>query len=288
MSSLANGGNGKGVMITGCSSGIGRAVAVHLAHHGFLVFATVRREEHAEALQALHGNIFPIHPLDLAKPDQVIEAAQRVEKLLRQKGLPGLYALVNNAGGGSIAPVELLDVEVLRRELEVRVVAPVALLHLLLPRLRAGLGRIVWITTPGLLPIPFVGSIHVPDFAVNCLARTLSLELRPWGVPVIMVRCGGIKTAAVTRTAEELKDRLDEWPKERADLYRAALRRELEQLAEFDRKRSDPQVVADAVLRALTAHRPRSRYTVGYMGRAAALAELLPQSVVDRVMVLAR
>lgn len=275
--------DGKAVMVTGCSSGIGRAVAVHLARHGFLVLATVRRQEQAAALPKEDG-IIPVYPLDLSDTGQVAAAVENVEAILQEKGLPGLYALVNNAGGGSIAPLELLDVEVLRREMEVRVAAPLALLQALLPRIRSAQGRIVWIVTPGLIPIPFVGSIHVPDFAVNCLARTLRLELRPWHVPVVMVRCGGIETAAVTRTAEELRDQLRRWPAERAQLYAAALHRELDELAEFDRKRSDLEVVARVVLRALIASRPRARYTVGYMGRAAALAELLPQSVLDKVM----
>ncbi|MBC7187869.1 MAG: SDR family NAD(P)-dependent oxidoreductase [Calditrichaeota bacterium] len=277
-------GQGRAVLVTGCSTGIGRAVALHLAARGFTVLPTVRRQEDAEDLSRSGPGIFPICPLDLTNPRHVADAGRKVSAVLERLHLGGLYAVVNNAGGGAIAPLELLDVSILRRELETRVVGPLALLQALLPALRAAQGRVLWIVTPGLLPIPFVGSIHVCDFAVNCLARTLRLELRPWNVPVIMVRCGGIKTPAVSRTAQELEQNLKEWPAERARLYTDALRVELQQLAKFDRKRSDPQVVAATVLRALTAKRPRSRYTVGYMARAAVMAELLPQAVVDKVM----
>jgi NAD(P)-dependent dehydrogenase (short-subunit alcohol dehydrogenase family) len=271
-------------MVTGCSTGIGRAVALHLAARGFTVLPTVRRLEDAEDLSRSGPGIFPICPLDLSNPQQVAEAARKVTTVLEEQHLPGLYALVNNAGGGAIAPLELLDVAILRRELETRVVGPLALLQALLPAVRAARGRVLWIVTPGLLPIPFVGSIHVCDFAVNCLARTLRLELRPWSIPAILVRCGGIKTPAVSRTARQLEQSLREWPAERAQLYAAGLRHELEQLAEFDRKRSEPEVVAATVFRALIAKRPRSRYTVGFMARTAALAELLPQVAVDKIM----
>jgi len=275
---------GRAVLVTGASSGIGRAVALYLANRGLTVFATVRRDKDAEALEKLSSKLVPICPLDLSIPEQVAEAAHKVLHLLGARGLDGLHGIVNNAGGGSIAPLELLQPEVLRQELETRVVGPLSMLQALLPALRAIRGRIVWIVTPGLIPIPFVGSIHVCDFAVNCLARTLALELRPWRIPVILVRCGGIKTAAVSRTAQELRHKLQEWSPQHIALYREALCRELEELAAFDRKRSDAEVVAQVVYRALTARRWRSRYTVGYMARAAAMAELLPQAALDWVM----
>ncbi len=277
---------GRAVLVTGCSSGIGHAIALHLADHGFIVFATVRKEKDAKALSERSPNLVPICPLDLSVPEQVAEAASKVLQLAHERDLSGLYAIVNNAGGGSIAPMELLRPEVMRQELETRIVGPLALLQALLPSLRAAQGRIVWIVTPGLIPIPFVGSIHVADFAVNCLARTLALELRPWRIPVVLVRCGGINTAAVKRTAQELQRHLQEWPAERSRLYADRLRRELAALEVFDRKRSDPEVVARAVYKALAGRRCRSRYTVGYMARPAAMAELLPQAALDRVMAL--
>lgn len=180
--SLANQrGKGRAVLVTGCSSGIGRAVALYLADHGFTVFATVRKEKDAKALSKVSRNLVPIYPLDLSVPAQVTAAARKVLQLVRERGLSGHYAIVNNAGGGSIAPLELLRPEALRQELERRIVGPLALMQALLSSLRAAQGRIVWILTPALIPIPFVGSIHVADFTVNFLARTLALELRPWG-----------------------------------------------------------------------------------------------------------
>ncbi|MGQ9853598.1 MAG: SDR family NAD(P)-dependent oxidoreductase [Candidatus Oleimicrobiaceae bacterium] len=235
---------GRAVLVTGCSSGIGRAMALHLADHRFIVFATVRKEKDAKALSQVSPNLVPICPLDLIAPTQVAAAARKVLELVHERGLRGLYAIVNNAGGGSIPPLELLRPEALRQELETRIVGLLALMQALLSSLRAAQGRIIWIITPALIPVPFVGSIHVADFAVNCLARTLPLELRPWRIPVVLVRREGRNTAAVKRTAQTLRRDLQEWPPERSHLYAQRLRQELAELAAFERKRSDPEVVA--------------------------------------------
>lgn len=136
--SLANQrGEGRAVLVTGCSSRIGRAVALYLADHGFTVFATVRKEKDAKALSKVSRNLVPICPLDLSVPAQIAAAARKVLQLVRERGLSGLYAIVNNAGGGSIAPLELLRPEALRQELETRIVGPLALMQALLSSLRA-------------------------------------------------------------------------------------------------------------------------------------------------------
>lgn len=276
----------KAVVITGCSSGIGRTTALHLARLGYTVLGTVRREEDAASLHHAAGShrLIPVVPLDLTRPDDISAAVETIGRELDIRGFDGLYALVNNAGAGGIAPVEILDTSLLRRELETRLVGPVALLQGLLPRLRRGNGRILWVTTPALLPIPFIAAIHVPDFGANGLIRTLAVELRPWGIPNIMIRCGGIRTAAVERSARELEEAFRTWPPERLALYAERLKKEQRGLLEFDRKRTEPQKVAETIARALAARRPRKRYRVGYMSGFAAFFEAFPQSFVDFVM----
>jgi NAD(P)-dependent dehydrogenase (short-subunit alcohol dehydrogenase family) len=259
--------NGEGMSVTGCSSGIGRAVAVHLAQRGFTVFATVRKLDDVEKLRELKiPNLLPTYPLDLSKLDH----------------LPGIVQTVT--GGGSIAPIELMDLDKFRLELETRILGPVALLQSFLPLIRQGRGRIVWIVTPGLIPIPYVSSIHACDFAVNCLARAHQLELKQWRIPSIQIRCGGIKTAAPGESTRELEESLRQWPKERVGVYAHALQKEQEEFAVFDTKRTDPEEVAKVVHTALCAGKPKRTYKVGYMARAAAMLELLPQSAVDQIM----
>jgi NAD(P)-dependent dehydrogenase (short-subunit alcohol dehydrogenase family) len=277
----------KSVLITGCSSGIGRAAALRLARGGFTVFATVRREADAAALRRLgEPDLVPICPLDLAHPDQVQAAVRAVNAALGQRGHPGLDAIVNNAGGGEIAPVELMDPEAFHVELQARLVGPLALLQAFLPQIRAQHGRVVWIVTPALLPTTYVASIHACDFAVNCLARTLNLELRPWRTPVILVRCGGIDTPAGARSAGALARALERWPAERSAPYAPQLARAGQFFSNFDRKRTPPEAVAEVVYRALSAARPRRRYRVGYLSGIAALLEALPQPLADRLLAM--
>jgi NAD(P)-dependent dehydrogenase (short-subunit alcohol dehydrogenase family) len=145
---------------------------------------------------------------------------ETIQAELMRRRQAGLYALINNAGGGAIAPVELMDLEVFHKELQTRLVGSVALVQAFLPLLRKGGGRILWIMTPAAIPTPYVTSIHACDFAVNCLAHTLDLELKPWHIPSIQIRWGGIKTAKGLKTTAEVEAILQH-PK--GDLYRKAL-----------------------------------------------------------------
>ncbi len=277
----------RAVLVTGCSSGIGRAAAVYLARRGFTVFATVRKETGADSLrQAGLPVLIPVCPLDLSDPEQLQQAAQAVQAELDRRGISGLYALINNAGAGAVAPIELMDLAAFRADLLARLAGPVGLLQAFLPRLRQARGRVLWITTPALMPIPYVASIHACDFAVNCLARTLELELKPWGIPSIMIRCGGIKTAASDRTARQMAEDMRGWPADRSALYADALRKELAALGKFDQQRSEPEDVAHVIYQALTARSPKRRYSVGHLSRLAALVELFPQPLVDRIMAM--
>jgi NAD(P)-dependent dehydrogenase (short-subunit alcohol dehydrogenase family) len=198
--------NGRGVLITGCSSGIGRATAIYLAQHGFTVFATVRKETDAESLRSLNDpNLIPVCPLDLTRLEQTPSVVETVQAELKRRSQPGLYALVNNAGGGEVALIELMNLDRFRTELQTRVLGSVAMVQAFLPLLRQGGGRIVWIMTPSTIPTPYVTSIHACDFAANAIARTLDIELKPWGISNIMVRCGGIKMATGLKTTAALE-----------------------------------------------------------------------------------
>ncbi|MGA2141251.1 MAG: SDR family NAD(P)-dependent oxidoreductase [Brevinematales bacterium] len=276
---------GKSVLVTGCSSGIGRACALYLARKGFTVFAGVRKESDAMNLRNLAlENLFPVSPLDLTRPEQLPAILEEVSRKLAESGQEGLFALVNNAGGGFISPIELMDLGKFRIELETRLTGTIGLLQAFLPLIRKAHGRIVWIVTPGLMPIPFDSSIHACDFAVNNLARTLKIELQPWNIPVIMVRCGTIKTESVERSYRELDESFKTWAGEKSDLYKDALNREVGRWKEYDKKRTDPVKAAKTVYRALTAEKPGSRYRVGYMSGAAAFLELLPQTMTDSIL----
>jgi NAD(P)-dependent dehydrogenase (short-subunit alcohol dehydrogenase family) len=276
---------GEGVLVTGCSSGIGRATALYLAERGFTVFATVRKEADLEGLRDLNQpNLVPIHPLDLSKPEHFPGVVEAIKQELSARGKEGLYAIVNNAGGGFIAPVELMSLEEFRTEIETRIVGPVALIQALLPLMRrARGGRILWISTPALIAIPYVASIHACEFAMNCIAQNLHLELMPWKIPNIMICCGGIKTAAPARTARELEDALKQWPQEQVELYLQAFQRLQERFAKFDTERNDPEEVSKVVFRALCANKPRRKYLVGHGAKGMAMLRFMPQPLIDYI-----
>ena len=273
----------KSVLVTGCSSGIGRTIALHLAQNGYTVFATVRKEaDRHELCQLGEPNLVPLCPLDLAHLGDIAPLLDNVRAELQRRGQPGLFALVNSAGGGAVAPVELMDVDAFQRELSTRLAGPVALVQGCLPLLRQGGGRILWIMTPALIPTLYVTSIHACDFAANCLVRTLDIELsfRP-KVPVVQIRCGGIKTPSSLK-ATPISEALRQHP--RFELYRARLEQWSKEMTDFDQKRTEPLKVAQAVQAALEAVHPRRSYSVGHMARAAAFLEALPQPLADAIL----
>jgi NAD(P)-dependent dehydrogenase (short-subunit alcohol dehydrogenase family) len=275
----------KSVLITGCSSGIGKETALYLARSGFLVFATVRREADAQKLREIgEASLVPLCPLDLNRLEHISTVRVAVQKELRARKMDGLFALVNNAGGGKPAPVELMDLEGFRSELNSRLLGSAALVQEFLPLLRQGHGRIVWIMTPAIIPTPFVAAIHACDFAANCLARTLNIELKKWKIANIMVRCGGIRTPAGLRTRADVEAVLKANVLGRMDLYQEAFRKWGEEMAEFDKKRTPPLQVARTIGKALAAKSPRKRYSLGYMSKAAAFLELLPQRLADWIL----
>jgi NAD(P)-dependent dehydrogenase (short-subunit alcohol dehydrogenase family) len=275
----------KAVLVTGCSSGIGRAAAGLLARRGFTVFAGVRKESDAGDLRGWGlPDLVPVCPLDLARRDHIGAAAEEVERELGRRSLPGLYAVIHNAGGGGVAPIEWMDLDGFQTELQARVVGTVALTQAALPLLRRGRGRILWIMTPGLMPTPYVASIHACDFAVSCIARTLEIELKPWNIPNVMIRCGGIRTRAGMRTSLEVEELLRRQSKETLPLYESRMMEWKRDMAAFDAKRTDPAKVAEVIHRALISENPRRRYSVGHLASAAALIEDLPSAWADAVM----
>ncbi|MGA3015159.1 MAG: SDR family NAD(P)-dependent oxidoreductase, partial [Bacteroidales bacterium] len=275
-------GSQNSILITGASSGIGKATAIYLARESYTVLATVRREPDVKALNDLGiQNLKPIFPVDLTKQDQILAATGSVKRMIRERQIPPLWAIINIAGGGSITPVEMMDIYAYRNELEKRLVAPVILIQELLPLLRETHGRILWIATPGLFPVPYVTDIHAPDFAVNFLARTLNLELLPDGIKNILVRCGGINTPSVHRSEIELEEKLKNLPPGMAGLYQNRLQKVLSQNQKFDLNRTESVDVAKLIAKILATKNPKTRYHIGKMSGLGAFLEKLPQSWVD-------
>ncbi len=253
------------VLVTGCSSGIGRACAEHLRDRGWRVLAGVRRSEDAPA------GCEPT-TLDMTDEAQVAAAAARVGGRLD--------ALVANAGIAMSGPLEFVPLDELRQQLEVNVVGQVALLQALLPALRAARGRVVLMgSVSGRLALPFLGPYAASKFALEAVADSLRAEVAPFGVSVSLVEPGSIATP-MWRKGGERAERL---PAEAVELYGGAIQA-LRAWAEKRGAVTPPGEVARTVEHALTASRPRTRYVVGDGARMRTLIGRAPDRVRDRLI----
>lgn len=264
-------------VVTGASSGIGRAVALALDARGWRVFAGYRAEADADVLRAAASpRLRPVR-VDVADEASVRAMAAEVAEALGRGGLAGL---VNNAGIAVAGPLEFLPLDALRRQLEVNVVGQVAVTQALLPLLRTARGRIVtigWVS--GRFAAPFLGPYAASKHAMEALNDALRVELRPWGMQVSIVEPGAIDTPIWRRSLDAARAMIDAFPPQAEALYGGPMRGmqgRVEALAGVP-----PERVARAVLHALTARRARARYVVGRDARIRLLVGRLPTRLRD-------
>ncbi|MDG4763200.1 SDR family oxidoreductase [Solwaraspora sp. WMMD406] len=274
---------GRTVVITGASTGLGRAAALHLEQIGFQVFAGVRSAADGEKLRAesTHGRLFPLL-IDVTRAKQIRQA---VDEVTGRLGATGLWGLVNNAGVAQPGPLECLPADALRRQLETNVIGQVATIQGFLPLLRAGRGRIVNVTSGlGRVALPYLGAYAAAQFAKEAISDSLRRELRPFGVTVSVVQPGAIRTPIWEKLDQAGADVIDGAPESTAALYRRPFQAFLRGNArQVRRSRTTPERYARTVARALTATRPKTRYPVGPDVRFASLAaRLLPDTLIDR------
>ncbi len=277
-----NGGRGA-VIVTGTSTGIGAATALHLVENGFHVFAGVRRGEDGEALQAQAGDGLTPVMLDVTDEKAISAAAARVAGVVGDRGLAGL---VNNAGIGKPAPIEFQPIADFRTQLEVNLFGPVAMVQAFLPQIRRGGGRIVNVgSIGGLLVLPLNGAYSASKFGIRAITDALRLELRQWNIHVSLIEVAPVKTAIFGKTYAELDALEQRLGKDGFQLYEeqiAAIRKSVEE-AEADG--DPPLVIAKAILDALTADKPETRYLVGHGAKAVGVAAALPDHLRDRALV---
>jgi NAD(P)-dependent dehydrogenase (short-subunit alcohol dehydrogenase family) len=268
------------VIITGASSGIGRATALRLAKSGWWVFAAVRKDSDAQALIAEAGGTLEAVKLDLDDHRSITTAAHDVEARLGGRGLDGLF---NNAGTGLIGPIEHLNLAALRQIYEVNLFGQIAMIQAFLPLVRKTKGRIINTCSVGdhLTP-PFGGAIASPKAALASMTGALRLELRPQGIHVIIIEPGSITTPTIEKTLGNVEKTIAALSPEAANLYGEAMRRMVDTFARSERAGSPPDVVAAAVERALTDRNPKTRYPAGKDSRKLiTLSWLLPERLLD-------
>lgn len=270
------------VVITGTSTGIGAATAIHLAQQGFHVFAGVRRTADGEALQAQTAEKLTPLIVDVTDEATISAAASEVTDAVGSRGLAGL---VNNAGIGVPAPIEFQPLADFRRQLEVNLFGPVAMTQAFLPLIRAGHGRIVNVgSIGGMIVLPVNGAYSASKFGLRAISDALRLELRQWGIHVSLIEVAPVKTAIFGKTYAAL-DGLE------GTLGEPAYRLYAEQIAavrkavEASEASADPpSVIAKAIHHALTSDKPKTRYLAGHGGRQTQAAAALPDRARDRAL----
>ncbi len=245
------------VVVTGTSTGIGAATALHLAGKGFHVLAGVRRDVDGEALQAqTSGKLTPLI-IDVTDEATIVTAAAAVTAIVGKRGLAGL---VNNAGIAKPAPIELQPMADFREQLEVNLFGPVAMVQAFLPLIRRGAGRIVNVgSIGGLLVLPLNGAYSASKFGIRAVTDALRLELRQWNIHVSLIEVAPVKTAIFGKTYAELDALEEKLGKTGYGLYEeqiAAVRKATEKAAAD----ADPAlVIGKAIANALTSDKTQDQ-----------------------------
>jgi len=267
------------VVVTGASSGIGRATADHLASAGFHVLAGVRNDRDAEAVASDHVEAVR---LDITDEEQVAALARRVETDPQRRRL---RAVVNNAGIAVAAPVELIPLTHWRRQFEVNFFGHVGVIQALLPALLSSRGRVINVSSiGGRVAGPTYGAYSASKFALEAMSDALRRELRHLGVGVVVVQPGAIATPIWEKgidAATALQSAMTDEQRRRYDKINAgALLRGRYAAANG----VPPDQVAEVITRAITVPRPRTRYLVGRDAKITArLVALLPDRALDRM-----
>jgi NAD(P)-dependent dehydrogenase (short-subunit alcohol dehydrogenase family) len=263
------------VLVTGCSSGIGRASALRLLARNRLTYATARRVDTLDDLAAAGARVLP---LDVTDEDSMQAAVRHVED---EAGPVG--ALVNNAGYGEYGPVEQVPIEAVRRQFETNVFGLLRLTQLVLPAMRERRpGRIVNVSSMGgRMTLPGGGVYHASKYAVEALTDALRFETREFGIGVSLVEPGPVHTA-FAEEATAGPDRDGPY----AEYVRGVAERNA---ATYDNPSTPGTCSADDVARvivtAIESHRPRSRYLVGGISRLLVWShQALPTPVWDALL----
>jgi len=274
-----------GVMITGASSGIGMECALYLDKRGYRVFAGVRKASDGEALtKAASPRLSPVI-MDVTDAKSISDAAIQVTEAL---GAVPLFGLVNNAGIGVGGPVEFLASAELRRQLEVNLVGPLAVIQAFMPMLRRSRGRIVNISSiGGKVATPFLSPYCASKFALEALSDCLRAELKPWGIEVSIVEPGAIKTRIFEKARGSVDDILRALPPDGVRYYGQEIDIMRNLIAMQARSAVPAERVAKVVEHALTARRPHARYLVGVDAKMMAFLHwILPARTFDGLFAL--
>jgi NAD(P)-dependent dehydrogenase (short-subunit alcohol dehydrogenase family) len=271
------------VVVTGASTGIGRATVLYLDQKGYTVFAGVRKQEDANALEEDASEKLTPVTIDVTEADSIKAAEETVRDAV---GKAGLVGLVNNAGVGFGGPVEYIPLEDYRQSFEVNYFGQIAVTQAFLPLLRRALGTIVNIASiGGRVASPFMSPYNGSKFALEALSHSLRHELKPWGIEVVAVEPGSIATPIWEKAGETATTATAAMPAEGRRLYGAQIKRFGELLQKTASEGIPPEKVAEVIHKAISSDRPKPRYLVGIDAKIAArMHGLLSDRWFDRML----
>jgi len=273
------------VLVTGSSTGIGRASVVHLAKLGFNVLAGVRRESDALSIEHDGGSNVKAILLDVTKPEQISTAFDTAQRFCGDQGLAGL---VNNAGIVVHGPVEFIPLNDWRRQFEVNVFGQIAVTQMMLPLLRArvasagkGSARIVMISSiAGLISQPILSPYCASKYALEAVSDSLRNELRPQGIQVCLIEPGAIDTPIWNKAEANPEVYPADHP------ARALYGKAIDGITKASQKSAKNAIPAERVARVvgacMTRKRPRTRYPVCLESHVGSAAKgFLPTWIMD-------
>jgi short-subunit dehydrogenase len=264
----------KVALVTGASAGIGKETAILLAKNNYTVYAAARRLDKMKDLEALGISIFSMDVTDetsmLKGVQQILDSEKKID------------VLVNNAGFGAYGTIEDMQINDAKYQLEVNVFGAARLIQLVLPKMRANKsGKIVNISSiGGKFATPFGGWYHASKFALEALSDSLRNEVKPFGIDVIVIEPGGIKSEWADIAIDNLLKNSAK------SAYKAAIDRFADFLKKSTENNSEPLVIARLILHSIEAKKPKLRYAGGYNARLAVIArKLLSDNMFDKIIV---
>ncbi len=273
------------VLVTGASSGIGKACCSLLAKNGFHVFAATRE---IQSLKDLHDS-YPkkIHPIkmDITDETSIQKSYSRIKSMTSEHGLS---AIINSAGICIVGPLECLTIDHLREQFEVNTFGTFSVIKAFIPLVIAGKGRIINISSiSGRTTFPFSGCYSASKAALNVLSQALNLELQPWHIPVIVVELGIINTPIWNKIFKRLKDLVIKMDASYRVRYDNLIRRTLANRKSPSDRIASPESVAIKICKILSYKNPRSIYT---LGRDANIIKwitlILPPFLFDKIKIM--
>jgi short-subunit dehydrogenase len=269
-------GNNKAIVITGTSSGIGRECALYLDKAGFTVYAGVRKSGDANSLKnEASENLIPII-LDVCDVESIHSAHGIIEKETGGE----IFGLINNAGIGCSSILEVTPIADIRKIMEVNVIGLMAVTQAFIPMLRRGKGRIINIgSASSMIALPGASVYSASKFAVRAITDSLRLELKSFGISVILVAPGAVVSEIWDKGRAYKKKLYKSVKPETAQLY-SKLIKFGDNLNEKSKK-IPTREVAKVMVRALTSTKPKYHYPIGRDAKRASRAVKFPKSILD-------